>query len=338
MSGWAQEISLDVMWAHAIAPGANITLVLAKSNADADILSATKYAIDNNLGDVISQSFGEDESCMDPNLLAEQHQLFAEATMKNITIFASSGDSGAAQGTCDGKSLAQAVSSPAVDPLVTGVGGTELQAARYCLTALGCNPAVNPVRGTYQGEMAWNEPGIGATGGGFSVLFDEPSYQQGAIHGGTQRGVPDVAYDSAVLHGGVLTYLAIPGLPAGFYLFGGTSAGSPQWSAILAIADQEAGHNLGFINTALYHIGQAPPHYAVSLNDVTNGNNSFGGVAGFAAGPGWDPATGLGTPMADQLVSYLIQFVSPGDGTAAIAGSMPHTHGYPPVPGHQKPH
>ena len=215
MSRWAQEISLDVMWAHAIAPGANITLVLAKSNADADILSATKHVIDNNFGDVVSQSFGENESCMDPNLLAEQHQLFAEATMKNITIFASSGDSGAAQGTCDGKSLAQAVSSPAVDPLVTGVGGTELQAARYCLTALGCNPAVNPVRGTYQGEMAWNEPGIGATGGGFSVLFDEPSYQEGAIHGGTQRGVPDVAYDSAVLHGGVLTYLAIPGLPAG---------------------------------------------------------------------------------------------------------------------------
>ncbi|HXA65545.1 MAG TPA: hypothetical protein VNV82_10345 [Bryobacteraceae bacterium] len=121
MSRWAQEISLDVMWANAIAPGANITLVLAKSNADADILSATKHVIDNNFGDVISQSFGEDESCMDPNLLAEQHQLFAEATMKNVTIFASSGDSGAAQGTCDGKSLAQAVSSPAVDPLVTGV-------------------------------------------------------------------------------------------------------------------------------------------------------------------------------------------------------------------------
>jgi len=338
MSGWAQEISLDVMWAHAIAPGANITLVLAKSNADADILSATKHVIDNNFGDVVSQSFGENESCMDPNLLAEQHQLFAEATMKNVTIFASSGDSGAAQGTCDGKSLAQAVSSPAVDPLVTGVGGTELQAARYCLTALGCNPAVNPVRGTYQGEMAWNEPGIGATGGGFSVLFDEPSYHEGTIHGGTQRGVPDVAYDSAVLHGGVLKYLDIPGPQTGFYLLGGTSAGSPQWSAILAIADQAAGHNLGYINAALYHIAQALPHYAVSLNDVTSGNNSFGGVAGFAAGPGWDPATGLGTPVADQLVSYLIQFVSPGDGTAAIAGSMPHTHGYPPAPGHQKPH
>jgi subtilase family serine protease len=64
MTGWAEEISLDVLWAHAIAPGANITLVLAKSNNDSDILSVTKYAVDNNLGNVISQSFGENESCV----------------------------------------------------------------------------------------------------------------------------------------------------------------------------------------------------------------------------------------------------------------------------------
>ena len=192
-------------------------LVLAKSDADADILSAQKYAVDNHLGDVISQSFGENESCMDPILLAQQHQVFADATMNNITIFASAGDDGAAQRTCDGSSLVQAVSTPASDPLVTAVGGTELHAAGYCLTVLGCDPAANPLPGTYEGEIAWNEPGIGATGGGFSVLYDEPSYQQGTIHGGKQRGVPDVSYNAAVLHG-VLTYLDIPGLPAGFYL------------------------------------------------------------------------------------------------------------------------
>ena len=254
MTGWAEEISLDVLWAHAIAPGANITLVLAKSNADADILSATKYAVDNNLGDVISQSFGENESCMDPTLLAQQHQVFANATQKNITLLASSGDFGSEQFTCDGTAFVLAVSSPASDQLVTAVGGTELHAARYCLSQLGCNPATNPAPGTYQGEIVWNEvaQGIGATGGGFSVVFDEPSYQQGTIHGGKQRGVPDVSYNAAVLHG-VLTYLDIPGIPAGFYLFGGTSAGSPQWAALTAIADQKAGYDLGFLNTALYH-------------------------------------------------------------------------------------
>ena len=217
--------------------------------------------------------------------------------------------------------------------------------------------ATNPAPGTYQGEIAWNEgPPFGdfqadfgstlATGGGFSVLYDEPSYQQGTIHGGKQRGVPDVAYNAAVLHG-VLTYLNIPGVPAGFYRFGGTSAGSPQWAAILAIADEQAGNNLGFINKALYHIGQAKSHYAASFHDVTSGTNSAVEydssnnpvtVLGFNAGSGWDATTGLGSPTTDQLVNYLMQFVSPGDGTAAIAGSKPHPQGKPSAPGQMKPH
>src|SRR5216683_6364337 len=79
MTGWAEEISLDVEWAHAIAPGANIVLVLAKSNNDPDILSAVKYAVDNNLGDVISMSFGENESCVDPVILSGYHDVFAAA-------------------------------------------------------------------------------------------------------------------------------------------------------------------------------------------------------------------------------------------------------------------
>lgn len=338
MLSWAQEITLDVLWDHAIAPGANITLVLAKSDEDVDIQSAREYAVENKLGDVISQSFGENESCMDPSLVAQQHQAFADATMQNITIFASSGDTGAGQPTCDNSSLVKAVATPASDPLVTAVGGTELNAAGYCFTLFGCNPATSPLPGTFQGEVAWNEgaPVFGATGGGFSVLYDEPSYQQGTIHGGKQRGVPDVSYSAAVEHG-ELTYVDIPGIPVGFYLFGGTSVGSGQWSAILAIADQKAGYDLGFINKALYQIGQAPPLYSASFFDVTSGNNSLDGVTGFNAGPGWDPTTGLGSPTADQLVSYLIQFVSPGDGTSAIAQSA-HTNGTPSVPGHQKPH
>ena len=347
MTGWAEEISLDVLWAHAIAPGANILLDLAKSNDDADILSATRFAVDHNLGDVISQSFGENESCMDPTLVVQQHQVFTKATHKGITLFASSGDEGAVQPTCDGLSWVKAASTPASDPLVTAVGGTELHAADY----------TNPAPGTYQGEIAWNEgPTFGdfqayfdstiATGGGFSVLYDEPSYQQGTIHGGKQRGVPDVSYNAAVLHG-VLTYLNIPGIPAGFYRFGGTSAGSPQWAAILAIADQKAGHDLGFINKALYHIGQAQKHYSVSFFDVTSGTNSafeFDAnnnpvtVQGFNAGPGWDATTGLGSPTTDQLVRYLIQFVSSGDGTEAIAGSTPHSNGKPSAPGHMDNH
>ena len=339
MTGWAAEISLDVLWAHAIAPGANIALVLARSNDDADMLSATKYAVDNDLGDIISQSFGENESCVDPDLLAQEHQVFADATLKGLTLFASSGDDGAAQPTCDGSSLVKAASSPATDPLVTAVGGTELHAARYCLAVLGCDPAANPAPGTYQGEIAWNETaaGFGATGGGFSVLYDEPSYQQGTIHGGKRRGAPDVSYSAAVDHG-VLTYLDIPGLPVGFYLFGGTSAGSPQWAAILAIAGEQAGYNLGFANKALYHIGQAKTHYAASVFDVTSGNNTEGTVQGFDAAPGWDATTGLGSPRTGGLVDYLLRLVSSGDATAAVAGSKPHAQGHSSTPGQMKPH
>jgi hypothetical protein len=112
----------------------------------------------------------------------------------------------------------------------------------------------------------------------------------------------------------------------------------PQWSAILALADQKAGYDLGFINKAAYHIGQANSHYSVSFFDITSGNNSAFGVPGFGAGPGWDPATGLGSPTADQLVDYLIQFVSPGDGTSAVAESKPHDNGNPSGPGQLRPH
>lgn len=327
MTGWAEEISLDVLWAHAIAPGANIALVLAKSNDDGDILSATQYAVDHNLGDVISQSFGEDERCVDPAILKAQHKMFAKATLKHITIFASSGDDGAAQPTCDGSSYSKAASSPASDPLVTGVGGTELDAARYCLAALGCDPTANPAPGTYLNEVAWNEfdSSIG-TGGGFSVLYKAPFFQRLATHNSKQRGVPDVSYSAAVYHG-ALTYLDIPGIPAGMYLFGGTSAGSPQWAAIAAIADQKAGRRLGFINASLYLYSLFPQKYNSIFHDVTSGNNSVVeydndnnpiSIQGYNATKGWDAATGLGSPKVDALVAFLTKYTSYRDGDNAV--------------------
>jgi len=173
-------------------------------------------------------------------------------------------------------------------------------------------------------------------------LYDEPSYQKGTIHGGKQRGVPDVSYNAAVLHG-VLTYLNIPGLPVGFYLFGGTSAGSPQWAGIVAIADQKVGGSLGFINKALYQIVQDQKQYSASLNDVTSGTNSVVefdasnnpvAIQGFNAGLGWDATTGLGSPIAHHLVNSLGKFLSEDhdDGRAAIAESKPHANGHPPSP------
>src|SRR5205807_4828025 len=135
----------------------------------------TKYVVDHNVGDVISQSFGEAEACMDPALLRQQHALFATAVRRGITLFASSGDSGASQPSCDPNSTAAlfAASTPASDPNVTGVGGTSLTAGTST--------------GAYQSETAWTEPfgcnppavdpsDVNSSGGGFSSVYARPGY------------------------------------------------------------------------------------------------------------------------------------------------------------------
>jgi subtilase family serine protease len=359
MNGWAGEITLDVTWAHAIAPGANIVLVLARTASDDDILSALNYAIDNNLGDVISMSFGENESCLDQDTVTAWHTAFTHATQKGMTLFASTGDQGASQHTCDGQSWTLAASHPATDPLVSSVGGTELHAADYCLSQLGCDPTQNPPAGTYQGEIAWNELVCAdiacdlvkseATGGGVSVVFDAPPFQKSLVKG-KGRGVPDVAYNAAIAHGVLTFWTALPSDPAdtaGFYGFGGTSAGSPQWAAIVAIADQVAGRRLGYLNSAFYQIGQAPPNYSASLHDITSGDNSvfeldsannYVEVDGYPALTRWDATTGLGSPKVDSIVGRLIAFTSPGDAVAAIATSKPHAKGTPGFAGQKQAH
>jgi subtilase family serine protease len=294
MVGWSGEIALDVEWAHAMAPGAKIKLVLAKTNTDSDIQSAIQYVADNNLGDVLSQSFGEAEDCLGVNAdgshqpgvtLAAAHAQYQQLADEGITSFASAGDDGSAQPTCDGSGEMLAASTPASDPLVTGVGGTQLFA--------------DPVSGVYDHEVVWNEDKrFGAAGGGgFSSHFEQPDYQQGlgAFPG---RGVPDVAYNGAINHGVLVAWSV--GAPVGtFYIFGGTSAGSPQWAALAAITDQLNHGRIGVINPALYRIS------ASNFHDVTRGNNAFEGVPGYTAGKGWDPTTGLGTPYADRVALAL---------------------------------
>jgi subtilase family serine protease len=310
--GWAVETTLDVEWAHVTAPGANIVLAVAPSNNDSDILNTTTYVVNHNVGDVISQSFGEAEACMDPTLLNEQHALFAKAVRKGITLFASSGDSGASQPSCDPNSTAAlfAASTPASDPNVTGVGGTTLTA--------------DTTTGAYQSETAWTEPfgcnppavaptDVNCSGGGFSSIYARPGYQS-ALQKNRARGVPDVAYNAG-LAGGVLIYSATinvaEGLPANapvFFIVGGTSAGSPQWAGLVADADQLGWHRMGNINPALYSIAKAKKLYAAAMHDITTGNNDVAEINGdgYNAGPRWDPVTGLGTPNAADLLPLLV--------------------------------
>jgi subtilase family serine protease len=291
---WSSEISLDVEWAHAIAPGAAIKLVLAKSSSDADILSVTRYAVEHNLGDVISQSFGEAEMCADPKLIRQEHEVFNRASEKGITLIASSGDQGAALPNCDGTALIKAASTPASDPLVTGVGATNLLA--------------DAVSGAYQSESVWNDVTCGAcdgsSGGGFSTIYHRPGYQAPFQPNNKQRGVPDVAYNGDV-RGGVVVAWGVPFGVGAFFVFGGASAGSPQWAGLVALADQKGGQRLGAINRSLYHIGKSDA-YGQAFHDIAAGNNTFGGVEGFAASKGWDASTGLGTPDAARLIPLLV--------------------------------
>ena len=234
---WTGEIALDVESAHATAPAARIDLVIAKSDNDPDMLSALKYAVSHHLGAVLSQSFGEAESCAAASIEKADHTLFRQAEAKDMSVFAASGDNGAAQPSCNNKTYVRSVGLPAADPLVTGVGATSLSAAQP--------------NGAYKSETAWND-NYGSSDGGYSKIFGRPSYQNGFVSSGG-RGVPDVAYSGDVGNGMLIAWSqGDPAQVGNVYEFGGTSAAAPQWAAITAIADQNAHHALGFLNGSLY--------------------------------------------------------------------------------------
>jgi subtilase family serine protease len=293
--GWAAETSLDVEWAHAIAPGATIDLVIAANNAGNVLNNAQQYVVANHLGNVMSLSFGAPEAAIaggGNNLQLQQaDRVYQQAAAAGISVLAAAGDQGATNGYTTVNAL-----FPASDPLVTAVGGTDLFMADS---------------GAYVGETAWNDAdpslcpfgcehgAFGATGGAPSAVFTAPAYQAG-VSGQSMRTTADVAYNASV-YTAVMVYMSIPGLPAGFYFFGGTSEGAPQWAAIVALADQAAGHALGFLNPALYGLLGTQ-----AFHDVTVGNNAFFGP-GFPAGKGYDLPTGLGTPDVARLIAALSQ-------------------------------
>lgn len=326
VEGWSEETSLDVQWAHAMAPGANIVLVVAPNPHGDAINSAEQVAIQKYPGAIISQSFASNESSINGNgsniQLQQAHQNYATANSLGDTVLASAGDYGATNG-----GTTENADYPASDPLVTGVGGTEgnpyynglagsplpnCYASAICdlgLVKTSCNAKTStctPVG--YGGEQVWNEPYFGAaTGGAESLIFPVPSFQAG-VNGSTQRTTPDVSYN-ATISGGVLTYLGFLGSSSGWYIFGGTSAGSPQWASIIAIADQARGlkgeGQLGYLNPRLYSVAESGA-YSSDFHDITVGNNELVGTPfGYSAHSGYDIASGWGTPQVANLVSSL---------------------------------
>jgi subtilase family serine protease len=333
-SAWALEVALDVETAHAIAPRANILLVTTPTAETLGVqgfpamMNAEQYVVDHHLAQVISQSFASAEDAFgSAKSLQNLRHAFVAAAQNGVTVLGSSGDSGSANGRKTpvgkgGSTIAEpTVEWPASDPLVTGVGGTYL-----CTdpTAAAAQP-----RTVYAGPPAKCQafPGVAEvgwtfSGGGFSHVFGKPAYQNvlpaGSTSIGTMRGVPDIGLQASA-GTGALVYTSLPpdgasGLrcgaapcSTGWYDIGGTSLSCPQWAGLVALADQLNGGGLGLINPALYAIGADPGRYAADFYDVTTGNNTADpDVPGYAATPGWDPVTGLGTPNAARLIPDLV--------------------------------
>ena len=337
-TGWALEVALDVEWAHAIAPGANILLVHTPTAETLGVqgfpqmMMAEDYVVKHDLADVISQSFGSSELAFgSPQSLLNLRYAFQDAKAAGVTVLASSGDFGSTNETKQSLTGAGAdviqtpnVGWPGSDPLVTGVGGTYLCQDPNNTTSrvldntdppVTCDSTQTHVQD--QMEIGWID-----SGGGFSSVFSRPAFQNTLPAGSfafpsDSRGVPDVAYNASS-RTGVLIYLSLPpeGLSGaicgsspcstGWYIIGGTSAGSPQWAGLVALADQQAGHRLGFINDALYQIGANPAKYAADFFDVTTGGNQIETtVPGWTSQTGWDAVTGLGTPNAANFIPDL---------------------------------
>jgi subtilase family serine protease len=342
MVGWAGETTLDVEWAHAVAPGAGLLLVETPVSETEgvvgfpQIVAAENYVVDHHLADIISQSFGANEQTFAPTSSIESlRSAIVAAVANDVTIVAASGDTGVTDyTTAAGKnfSLTRTVTWPASDPLVTAVGGTQLS-----LNAAGKRTAPDQVWNDSYNAVAndfvfgTSRPHPNASGGGLSSIFSRPSYQSGdAGVVGDHRGIPDISM-SAACSGLVDTYQSFAGpTPPGWYYVCGTSEATPLFAGIVALADQEANHGLGLINPALYAMKTArdPGIVPVPKGDTTVSFDQGGTertVVGYDASSGYNLASGLGTIDAALFVPELVHAVG-SVGTAA-------TYGYLPSPG-----
>jgi kumamolisin len=272
------EVDLDIEVAGAIAPGAHIVVYFAPNTDQGFIDAITKATHDTiNNPSVISISWGAPEVDWTAQAMQTMDQAFQAAAALGLTVFCAAGDNGSGDGVNDGQAH---VDFPASSPYVLGCGGTRLESA--------------------DNEVVWNNGPNSATGGGVSDVFALPTWQVNAgVPSSTNadhrvgRGVPDVAGD-ADPETGYQVYVDGQQL-----VFGGTSAVAPLWAALIALMNQKRGQPLGYLNPILYQ-KYTQLVQANALRDVTSGNNG-----GYAAGPGWDACTGLGTPDGAKLLNLI---------------------------------
>ena len=290
LQNWALETSLDVEWVHALAPDAKIVVAVAATDDGSDFYETEAEVLQQYPGAVLAQSFGADEAMLAafaPEALDAFDQLYAQAALAGGTIVSATGDVGAAF-----------ISYPASSPFSLAVGGTMGDPFPGGLWS----------HGRYGGEQAWSETGLGAAGGGLSSVYPTPLWQRG-VTGAPKRALPDVSYNAAI-NGGVIISFG-----GRFGVIGGTSASAPQWAAIVALANQLRRQNhrgqLGLVAPHLFALAGDRSSYRQDFHDIIAGSTDlvlpqFGvSIPGFAAGPGYDLATGLGTPDVARLIKDL---------------------------------
>jgi subtilase family serine protease len=286
------------------------------------MMNAVQYVVDHHLADVISMSLSAGEGTFSGTAaLQNLRKALIAAQANGVTVLAATGDNGSANFLKQPvKNPAQipypSVGWPASDPLVTAVGGTYHCTDPTNTTSPVTDSTDHPIQCQHhpgQPEVGWIDGG-----GGYSILFSRPDYQNNLPAGSSyvgssvgapgpnsnMRGVPDVAYQASG-RTAPLVYLG------GWFTVGGTSCSTPQWAGLVAIADQISGTDLGFINPGLYKIGSDANRYASDFFDVTQGNNGAYAptIPGYSASQGWDAVTGLGTPNAANLAPDLVKAV-----------------------------
>ncbi len=319
------ETDLDLEWAGAIAPYATVIYVNST-----DVFTSVTYAIDNNLAPVMSITYGACEAETGTAEINSLSSSFQQANAQGMTILAAAGDLGAAD--CDdatgssgaGESIAThglAVDVPASIPYVTGMGGTEFNegSGTYWSTT---NNGNNGSALSYIPETVWNDTAevgqLYATGGGASKLFSKPTWQVGLnVPGDGARDVPDLALAASPDQDGYLICSAgscvngFRNTDTSLNVVGGTSVAPPAFAGIVALLNQQTNSTQGNINPNLYTLASTSSD---AFHDITQGNNEVpcragttncpnGGDIGYAAGTGYDQASGLGSVDAYNLIN-----------------------------------
>jgi len=309
VAGDQDESTLDVEWSGATAPNATVNFVIGVSTATTDGVDlSAQYIVNHATAQVVSASYGSCEQFMGASELSFYNALWQQAASQGMSVFVSSGDSGAA-GCDEGSSSLGSVTGVnglCSSPYSTCVGGTEFKEGsnpgRYWSAT---NSATYESALSYIPEVVWNESaldggsGLWASTGGASVVYPQPSWQKGvagASLGNGKRTVPDVAV-SAAEHDG---YIIVE--DGSYFVIAGTSAASPSFAGVMALVVQSQGDTgQGSANPGLYSLLNAPMN---PFHETLSGNNSVPGVTGFMAGESpYNLATGLGSVDGAELVS-----------------------------------